>query len=66
LSNHDGCRARFDAASSHRTGLGFERTLEIHDSRVILVRPADPGPDDSFADRASDMLLLYKVLETMR
>jgi hypothetical protein len=66
LSNHDGCRARFDAASSQQTDFGFDGTLEIHDSHVVLVQRADPEPDANSADRALGTLSFYRVSETMR
>jgi hypothetical protein len=66
LSNYDGCRARFDAASSQQTGFGFDGTLEIHDSHVVLVQRSDPEPDANSADRALRTLSFYKVSETMR
>jgi hypothetical protein len=66
LSNHDGCRARFDAASSQQTGFGFDRTPEIHDSHVVLVQRSDPAPDANSADCALRTLSFYKVSETMR
>jgi hypothetical protein len=61
-----GCRLYHDAASSRQSGVGFDGTLEFHDSHMAFVQRKDPEPAAGGVERASGTLSFHKVSETMR